>query len=83
METVKGLEAMLTAEDVARLVSRPVRWVRENLLKTGAIRAKRMGGNCWRVPPAAYREWEANGATGARFARSSGGRRAKKEGVTA
>ncbi len=75
MENVKGFEAMLTADDVAKLVGRPVRWVRENLLKTGALKAKRMGGNCWRVVPAVYREWERNGVTGSRFARASGGAR--------
>lgn len=75
METVKGIEAMLTAEEVAALLKRPARFVREKLLKTGVLKGVRLGGNCWRVDPAEYRDFVARGVTGFRFARPSGGRR--------
>lgn len=76
---VKGLEVMLTAEDVAEVVRKPVRFVREKLLKTGSLKGVKLGGNSWRVDPAAFREWQERGATGFRFARPSGGKREERK----
>lgn len=73
---VRGIEVMLTLPEVAAVVRRPVRYVRESLVKPGILPAKKLGGNSWRVRPEALREWMESGATGARFARSSGRARA-------
>lgn len=75
METVKGIAVMLTAEDVAEVLRKPVRFVREKLLKTGSLPSVKLGGNSWRVDPDAFRAWQARGATGFRFAKGSGGAR--------
>ena len=73
--TVMGVAPMLTPEDVGRLIGKSGRFVRERLLKTGALRGVRFGGNCWRVRVEDYERMVATGATGARHARPSGGRR--------
>lgn len=75
---VKGFTAALTVADLARLERKPQRFVREKLLKTGALRAHRLGGNGWRVYPEDYEDFRRRGATGFRHARPSGGRRAAK-----
>jgi len=74
---VKGFEQFLTPEDIAFLLQRPVRYVRETLLKRRVIRATKTGGNSWRVVPADFRGWIEKGCpTGAKFSAPSGGRRA-------
>lgn len=70
---VKGFEAMLTLNEVAQVLRRPVRYVREQLVAPGILPAKKLGGNSWRVRPEAFRRWLEQGETGARFARPSGG----------
>lgn len=75
MGTVKGIAVMLTAEEVAEVLRKPVRFVREKLLKTGSLPGVKLGGNSWRVDPERFREWQARGATGFRFAKGSGGGR--------
>lgn len=71
--TVKGFERMLTLNEVAEVLQRPVRYVREDLVKPGILPAKKLGGNSWRVHPVAFRNWLESGVTGARFAQPSGG----------
>lgn len=74
--TIKSFEQFLTPEDIASLLQRPVRYVRESLLLTKVIRATKTGGNSWRVDPDEWRRWRAAGCpTGARFSRPSGGAR--------
>ncbi len=48
---VKGVDKMLDQNDVAMVIGKPVRWVREHLLKTRLLRAVKMGGNSWRIRP--------------------------------
>jgi hypothetical protein len=78
-KTVKGFEQFLTPEDIAFLLQRPVRYVREKLLVTRIIRAGKTGGNSWRVDPDEFRKWKAAGCpTGERFSKPSGGKRRKR-----
>lgn len=73
---VKGIECLLTPEDIARIVQRPVRWVRDKLLKPGLVKTIPFGGNSQRVRP---RDWQAfleRGQTGFRHAQPSGRRSA-------
>lgn len=74
---IKGFWQFLTINDVAIIIQRPVRYVREELVKTGILPAKKMGGNSWRIVPEDFEAWKRSGVTGARFARPSGGRRAR------
>jgi len=77
-KTVKGFEQFLTPEDIAFLLQRPVRYVRESLLIPRIIRATKTGGNSWRVDPDEYRRWKAQGCpTGAKHSAPSGGRRVR------
>ena len=73
----KGFDRMLTQEDIAFVISRPVRWVREKLLKTGVIKSVRFGGNSYRVTQANFAEFIAHGNTGFRSSPSSGRRGSK------
>lgn len=50
---VKSSDRLLNQNDVAILIGRPVRWVREKLFKTGVLRSVRFGANEWRTK----REW--------------------------
>ena len=54
---IKGCERLLTAEEVAALIGKPVRFVREELLKPGILKGKKFGGNSWRVAPRAFRDF--------------------------
>ena len=75
-KSVKGFEQFLTPEDIAVLLQRPVRYVRESLLIPKIIRATKTGGNSCRVHPDDYRRWISSGCpTGCKFSRPSGGRR--------
>ena len=75
---IKGCERLLTAEEVAALIGKPVRFVREELLKPGVLKGKKFGGNSWRIPPRAFRDFIEKGETGFRHAAPSGGRRAAR-----
>jgi excisionase family DNA binding protein len=76
-QRVKGFEAMLTVADMALLLRKPTRYV-TRLIKSGALRGVKLGGNSYRVRP---QEWEAfvarslaaGGVAGHRHARPSGG----------
>ena len=61
---VKGIEPMLTQEDIAQVIDKPVRWVREHLLVTGVIKAVRFGGASYRVRPEVFRAWLDKGCPG-------------------
>lgn len=63
-KTVKGIEPMLTQEDIAQVIDKPVRWVRENLLATGVLESACFGGNSYRVQPAVFRKWCERGCPG-------------------
>lgn len=54
---VKGIACLLDVGEVARVLGRPERWVREQLLKTGLLRSVRLGGNSFRVRPCDLSEW--------------------------
>lgn len=69
---VKGLDPLLTIRDVALLAGKPERFMR-NLIKSGALRAIKLGGNSWRIQPAEWTRFLEKGATGFRHARPSGG----------
>ncbi len=56
-KAVCGVECLLDPGQVATVLGRPVRWVRENLLKSGSLRALRLGGNSWRVRPSELQKW--------------------------
>ncbi len=73
---VKGVDTLLTPEDIAQIIQRPVRWVREKLIEPGILKTVSFGGNSKRVRP---RDWEAfleKGQTGYRHAAPSGRRQA-------
>ena len=61
---VKGFERLLTQEDIALVVDKPVRWVRERLLVTGVIRSVRFGEASYRVRPEVFRAWLDKGCPG-------------------
>jgi hypothetical protein len=63
---VKGIEPMLTQEDIAQVIDKPVRWVREHLLATGILEAACFGGNSYRVTQATFRKWLDKGCPGFR-----------------
>lgn len=70
---VKGIDQLLTPEDIAVLIKRPVRFVREKLLKPhGVLKSVKFGGNSYRVRPVDFAEFLAKGQTGFRGSRSSG-----------
>lgn len=71
--SVRGFERLLTLAEVAQVLRRPVRYVREQLVAPGILPAKKLGGNSWRVRPEVFRRWLEAGETGSRFARPSGG----------
>jgi excisionase family DNA binding protein len=79
--TVKGVEALLTVNDLALLMQKPTRFVR-SLIKSGALRGIKLGGNSWRVTRAEWDRFISEGATGHRFARPSGGVRPGMWGAT-
>lgn len=78
---VKGFDPLLTVGDLAVLMSKPTRFVLK-LIKTGALRGIKLGGNSWRVRPEEWRRFTECGATGYRHARPSGGPRAGMWGRT-
>lgn len=52
-----GVERLLAPEDVAEVIQRPVRYVRERLLNSGELPAVRFGKRGWRVRRADLDEW--------------------------
>lgn len=70
-KSVRGVECLLDPGQVATVLGRPVRWVREQLLQTGVLRSCRLGGNSYRVAPSELREFIARGH-GWRHSRPSG-----------
>jgi hypothetical protein len=76
MKTVCGVEVLMDPGQVAIVLGRPVRWVRESLLKPGLLRSVRLGGNSFRVRPSELARWiESNieSNQGFRHSRPSGG----------
>jgi len=69
---VKGFDPLLTVNDLALLMGKPTRFVLR-LIKSGALKAIKLGGNSWRVRPEEWRRFTEKGATGYRHARPSGG----------
>ena len=67
------MEELMTLDEVAGTLRKPVRWVRERLIKPRLLRCVRLGGNSVRVEPAALREFVAGGGRGFVAARGSGG----------
>ncbi len=63
---VKGFERMLTQEDIAQVLDKPVRWVRERLLVTGVIKAAKFGEASYRIRPEIFRAWLDKGCPGFR-----------------
>ena len=57
---------MLTPEDIAIIIQRPVRWVREKLFQTGVLRSVRFGANEWRTKREWFEAMLEKGATGFR-----------------
>ncbi|HRR33986.1 MAG TPA: helix-turn-helix domain-containing protein [Kiritimatiellia bacterium] len=79
--TIKGVAPLLTVNDLALLMNKPTRFVR-GLIKSGALKAIKLGGNSWRVTPAEFDRFVAKGATGYRHAAPSGGVRTGMWGAT-
>lgn len=69
---VKGFDQMLFVEDVAIILRRPVRWVRENLINSGVLPSIRIGGNSVRIKPSAFEKFMDNQNNGFRSTQSSG-----------
>lgn len=69
---VKGFDPLLTVNDLSLLMGKPTRFVL-GLIKSGAIKAVKLGGNSWRVSPEEWTRFVEKGATGFRHARPSGG----------
>ena len=69
---VKGFDPLLTVNDLSLLMGKPTRFVL-GLIKSGAIKAVKLGGNFWRVRPEEWTRFVEKGATGFRHARPSGG----------
>ena len=55
---------MLTQEDIALIIEKPVRWVREHLLATGVLESALFGGNSYRVTQVVFRKWCERGCPG-------------------
>ena len=78
---VKGFDPLLTVNDLSLLMGKPTRFVL-GLIKSGAIKAIKLGGNSWRVRPEEWTRFVEKGATGFRHARPSGGIRPGMWGAT-
>lgn len=68
---VKGIDKMLTQEDVAAIISRPVRWVREQLLSTGVLKSTKFGAREYRIRPIDLTDLVARGNAGFRSTKPS------------
>jgi len=75
----KGFEWMLTVKDIAKILGKTDRWVKDEMIKPKAVRWIKVGGNGHRVYPASFRAWLDKGATGFNSAEPSGFRRRKGE----
>lgn len=64
VEDATTIKKLLTQEDIAVILCRPVRWVRENLLATGIIKSVRLGKSSYRVSPDVFDEWVKLGCPG-------------------
>jgi excisionase family DNA binding protein len=69
---MQGDEFLLTVEDVAKRIGKPVRFVREKLIKTGDLPHIKFGGNSIRIRPEEYRKYLDRGLTGFKHASPSG-----------
>ncbi len=49
--SIKGCEQLLTPNEVAVLLQLPVRYVVRNLIKSGALKAKRISAREYRIRP--------------------------------
>ena len=56
-KTVMGVECLLDAGQVAMVLGRSTRWVRDALLKTGKLKALRLGAYSYRVRPSDLQSW--------------------------
>lgn len=60
---VKGVDRMLTQEDIAIILQRPVRWVRQSLLGAGIIKSARIG-HSFIVKRTVFEAWVDKGCPG-------------------
>lgn len=63
---VNPSDRLLSPNDIAILIGRPVRWVREKLFKTGVLRSVRFGANGWMTKREWFEAFLEKGATGFR-----------------
>ena len=54
---IKGIEKMLTPQEIAILINRPARFVLRNLIKSGALKAKKITSREYRVRPCDLERW--------------------------
>ncbi len=57
-KVIKGCEEMLTPEEVATLIKRPVRYVIRQLIKSGVLQAKKTSAREYRIRPVDFRRWQ-------------------------
>lgn len=55
---IKGIDNMLTLQDVAALIGKPIRFVRERLVNTGVLKAKRITSRDYRIRPQDFAAWQ-------------------------
>ena len=55
---IKGCEKMLTPAEVAELIGKPVKFVRERLIKSGALKAKKISSCDYRIRPQDFKKWQ-------------------------
>lgn len=76
-EPIKGIDPMCTIADLAQIMDRPKRWVREKIVN-GRLIPQAAGGNAARFRPLDVKAWIDKGCPGLRNLQTSGrrGRRA-------
>ena len=55
---IKGIEKMLTLKEAADLIGVSVRYMRRNLILSGALKAKQIGSRGYRIMPCELRKWQ-------------------------
>lgn len=69
---IRGMDKLLTLDDVAEIIGKPTRWVRDKLIKTSVLPSVKFGGNSIRIRPADLEKMLARGTTGYTHAQPSG-----------
>ena len=72
---INGFDMMLTVAEVAAIIRKPARFVREQLIRPGILKAIKFGGNSYRIRPSDLARMLETGPAGFRHVRGSGGRR--------